>query len=215
MLVIRRSYPYEEVEPKARRRTVLMRGSLKPVVDRLVKGAVVAALVAVLAGCAVVKPVPESADQKQIYALAMSCESHFPLTQDCSNLTGPEQLIVIDEVRVKVAGSAAGDIVLVESGNKAGEFAVDTVTGFFNPLFLVAPQNMVASQGANGAYSAVTEVLDQNGISITRVHAVRGGVGLDVYGYVLELGGDGYSVLKNYALVEQSPVETNGGEREP
>ena len=192
-----------------------MHGSLKRVAGRLVNGAVVAALVAMLAGCTVVKPVPESADQKQLKALAITCESPFPLTQDCSNSSGAEKLIVIDEVRVEIAGSAAGDILLVESGNKVGEFVLDGVNALFNPFFLVAPQDIAASQGANDAYSAVTGVLDQSGISITRTHAVRGLFGLDVYGYVVELDGDGYSVLKNYALVEQSPVETNGGEREP
>ncbi len=78
------------------------------------------------------------------------------------------------------------------------------------PLWILAPQSIMTSRGANDAYFAVKRLLDQNGISVKRAHAMRSLLGLTVLGYVVELDGDGYSVLRNYALVEQSPVEANG-----
>ena len=68
------------------------------------------------------------------------------------------------------------------------------------------------SQGANTAYSAVKGVLDQSGIAVKRTQAVKGVFGLDILGYVIELDGDGYSVLKKYAPAQQSSVEENGEE---
>ena len=195
---------------KAKRRAIFVHGSLKRVAGRVVNGAAVATLVTLFFGCTVVKPVAESADQKQLKGMEITCESPFPLTQDCSNWSGAKKLIVIDEVRAAVAGSAAGDILLVQSGNKVGEAVLDTMHAAFNPLWILAPQSIMTSRGANDAYFAVKRLLDQNGISVKRTHAMRSLLGLTVLGYVVELDGDGYSVLRNYTLVEQSPVEANG-----
>jgi hypothetical protein len=142
-------------------------------------------LVAVgLAGCAATPPpVADAGASDDISTLSLSCKKPYALTQDCSGFSGAKRRISVDGFDVKVAGSAAGDVVLVMDA----KLVANSFSDFFT---LNSPSH---SRAANDSYTAVRRVLDKAGIEVRRVRVLRSLGNID--GYVLELGGNGYAAL--------------------
>ena len=148
--------------------------------NRLLPGFVAAGL----AACATTPPpVADAGAADELSTLSLSCKKPYALTQDCSGLSGAKRRIAIDGFDVKVAGSAAGDVVLVMDA----KLMANTFSDF---LTLNSPGH---SRAANDSYTAVRQVLDKTGVEVRRVRVLRSLGNID--GYVLELGGNGYAAL--------------------
>jgi hypothetical protein len=140
------------------------------------------------AGCQASSGLPvvkEARGAKPINALLMTCNSPYKLTQDCSIWSGAKRPIDIGGREIKVAATADGKAVLVMDSLSL----VEVVAGPYEPN--------VQSKRSNSAYVIIKKALEKQDISIHRVRPLR--IADEIQGYVLELSGDGYSVLKQYS----------------
>ncbi len=140
-------------------------------------------------GCATTQIATDAIGEDAIYTLSLSCKKSYELTQDCSLWSGAKRKITIDGVKVKIAGSRRGDVVLVMDSSM-----------FLNGMkeaFTLSLAKNYHSESTNRGFEAVKRVLRAKGIQIYRVRTIMSPNGID--GYVLELGGDGYSILKRYS----------------
>jgi hypothetical protein len=111
---------------------------------------------------------------EELSGIAVTCNKPYKIGQDCSIWSGAKRTIKIKERNIKVAGSDDGKIVLV-----------------MDKLF--ADEESMFS-----CFELVKEELLSNGIKIVRViKLVTAG---KVKGCILELDGDGYSILRNYSV---------------
>lgn len=111
----------------------------------------------------------------QISALTTTCKKPYKLDQDCSSWSGAKRTIKINEKEIKVAGSTDGKIILIMDK----QFVPDDAR-------------------LSSCFQLVKEKLLSNGIGIIKVTKLV--TGKKDYGYILELNGDGYSILKNYTV---------------
>jgi hypothetical protein len=77
--------------------------------------AATAALAGLFSGCASA-PATFSYNGEQVPAMnltAITCSNPYELSQDCSSFSGAKRKVQIGGLEVKVAGSAAGDVVLL------------------------------------------------------------------------------------------------------
>lgn len=158
---------------------------------------VLVALSSVLAGCAVVKAVPDAADADDIhgYGLVFDCEKPYAFTRGCSQWNGGGYRIVIEDFDIDLAFSADGRVVLITDAH-SDRHAIFTNPFAFNLSGL--------SKAVNRSYGLVREVLDNAGIPVLRVRALKGHRDI-VMGYVLELGADGYPPLSAYSQQSADP----------
>lgn len=146
---------------------------------------------AMLVGCAEMPSVQEANDADAINTVSMSCNSPYPLEQDCSIWSGATRNISPGGFEVKVAASADGKVILVMDSK------------LFSNLLLGGSTH---SKASNDSFHAVKKTLDSAGIKINRVRTLRSFGNVD--GYILELDSDGYSLLKkpSYAAVDEHAI---------
>ena len=139
------------------------------------------------AGCATVNTVGSSGTEKSINTLLMTANRPYPFEQDCG-MSGAQRVINIDGTDVRVAGSADGRTVLVMDAHPI-------FNAFMQPPLML--NNPVHSEAVNDGCLAVQKVMDKNEIEVLLTRPVKSLGNID--GYVLELDGDGYSLLKSYS----------------
>lgn len=128
-------------------------------------------------------PVEDASPEEWVSEWKASCSEPYRLTQDCSDLSGARREVIIEGIRLKVAGSEDGKIVLIMDSKTIGE-------GFKTPI-------EQSSKNINLGYNAVKKELTEQNIQIEKAVAVKL---LDqVRGYYLILDGDGYSIIKAYS----------------
>jgi hypothetical protein len=149
-----------------------------------------------LAGCAVVKPVSDAARVDDIDARGASlfdCEKPYAFTRGCSSWNGGAYRVVIEDHDINLAFSADGRVVLIADAH-SDRHAIFSMPFTFNLSSL--------SKAVNRSYVLVREVLDNSGIAVHRVRAIK--ISRDiVWGYVLELEADGYAALAAYSRQPQ------------
>jgi hypothetical protein len=132
--------------------------------------------------------VEAAAGEKPISTGGLSCKDPYLLEQDCSNFLGATRKVMVGNRRVAVAGSKDGTIVLLMEPDTASTVLANQV-GFHNPAH---------DEAVNENYRVVRAYFDSKSVSVKRVRAVRAPERID--GYILELGSDGYSLLKELSL---------------
>ena len=151
------------------------------------KKIVIISIAVVLAGCAATPSVQDANEAETINSVSMTCNSPYVLKQDCSIWSGATRDVIIDGFEVKVGASEDGKVILVMDSklfsNSFGDF-----------FTLNSPTH---SRASNNSFYAVKKVLETAGVKINRVRPLRSFGNVD--GYVLELAGDGYTLLKNYS----------------
>lgn len=145
-----------------------------------------------LSGCVTAgmgsKVVDEAAAEKPISTLELTCNKPYVLEQDCSNTWGATRKVLVGNRHVAVAGSKDGAIVLLQE--------VDTAsTVLANQISLNNPAH---NEAVNENYRVVRAYFDSKSVSVRRVRAVRSPA--RIFGYILELGSDGYSMLKEQSV---------------
>jgi hypothetical protein len=113
-----------------------------------------------------------------------TCTKPYLLEQDCSDWVRATRKVMVGDRRVAVAGSKDGTIVLVMEEDTAS-------TVLARQISLHNPDR---NEAANENYRVVRAYLDSKSVSVKRVRPVRTPARID--GYFLELGSDGYSLLK-------------------
>lgn len=106
-----------------------------------------------------------------INGVSMSCSKPYPLSQDCSGFSGAKHLVMLDGVKVKVAGTADGTVVLA-------------MTSSLTP----------SRAECEAMYDRVVAVAARTGAATLKTEVV--GAGANVMGYVFTYDRDVYSVLK-------------------
>lgn len=141
-------------------------------------------------GCASTPAVNEALLEDTISGASMNCKEPYMLTQDCSNWSGAKRKTKIEGFEVKIASSSAGDVVFIMDAHLFANAFKEGIT-----MNLVKDYQSAA---ANNSFEAVKKILQENNIEITRVRPV---VTMGrINGYVLELKGDGYSILSEYTI---------------
>jgi hypothetical protein len=138
-------------------------------------------------GCAST-PVPVVVDAlgyDPINAVTMGCDKPYELTQDCSKWMGANRKISVEGRDIRIAGSKDGQVILVMGGHLAK-----------NSLKQSLLRRDYSGIEANASFEAVKTVLLQHDIKISRVRAVM--ILGRINGYVFDVEGDGYGVLKAY-----------------
>jgi hypothetical protein len=138
-----------------------------------------------LCGCVTTNVVQEAAAEKPIRAGGVSCTDPYLLEQDCSEVRGATRRVMVGNRPVAVAGSKDGTIVLVVDADATFNLFVGT------PLLLNNPRH---DKAVNENYRVVRAYFDSKSVSVKRVRPIQGVDSID--GYILELGSDGYSLLK-------------------
>jgi hypothetical protein len=105
-----------------------------------------------------------------ISGISLTCKKPFAFERDCSNWSGPKRRIEVRGFEAKIAGSADGRTVVVMNAS-------------------VWRQRIFSA-----TYKAVETELRSHGVGIRRVTAIS--MLGRVHGYILELDGDGYSILE-------------------
>ena len=139
----------------------------------------------------------------------VSCDKPYELVRDCSNAWGPTRKTVIDDSSFDLAGNIDGNVLLMAltsgglNGTQITEGFLLGATDQSGPLLEVA-------------FLKADRVLKKEGILITNIVPIIapdwlihfGKIG-DTYGYILELDGNGYSVLEKFAVEESLHEEPN------
>lgn len=110
----------------------------------------------------------------KISAFAVTCNKPYKIGQDCSIWWGATRRIKIKDKKIRVAGSDDGKIVLVED------------------------KIITNDESVFACFELVREELLSKGINIVKVTKLMN-MG-EVKGCILELDGDGYSILKEYSV---------------
>jgi hypothetical protein len=132
--------------------------------------------------------VESAAVEKPIHSGALTCKDPYLLEQDCSNTWGATRKVMVGNRRVAVAGSKDGTIVLLMEADTASTLLANQVS-LHNPTH---------NEAVNENYRVVREYLDSKSVSVKRVRPVQAPARID--GYILELGSDGYGLLKELSL---------------
>jgi hypothetical protein len=134
-------------------------------------------------------PVVEAAaGEEPISTAGLSCTNPYLLEQDCSNFWGANRPVMVGNRRVAIARSADGTIgFIMEEHRPSKVLAIQTEL-----------QNPARNEAVNENYRVVRSYFDSKSISVKRVRPVRGVSSID--GYILELGSDGYSLLKDLSV---------------
>jgi hypothetical protein len=138
-----------------------------------------------LSGCVTTSVVQEAAGETPIRSGRVSCTYPYLLEQDCSEVRGATRRVMLGNRPVAVAGSKDGTIVLVVDADATFNIFVGT------PLLLNNPRH---DRAVNENYRVVRAYFDSKSVTVKRVRPVQGVGSIDAY--ILELGSDGYSLLK-------------------
>lgn len=113
---------------------------------------------------------PVAAGMSSLSLIGLTCSKPFRFERDCSIFSGPKRRIELHGFAGRIAGSADGHVVIV--------------------MYPATSTPVVPSR----AYDAVEQELRRHEIAVTRVTTIKN-LG-QIRGYVLELDGDGYSILE-------------------
>ena len=117
-------------------------------------------------------------ESEPIDMLSATC-GNLKLTQDCSWYSGPNRKIMIGNKFLTVGADEEGKTVAVmQDKDKCGVFDLDCFT-----------------LGSNEAYKSVKDLYEKNDIVINSVTPMASGA--TIFGYLLKLDKDGYTILKN------------------
>jgi hypothetical protein len=141
-----------------------------------------------LAGCVAVPVVEQASHEAPINSANMSCSVPYALKQDCNASWGGGRILSIDGFDVAVTATDDGSTVVIFDAHPIQ----DT---WHNPLIFNSPRLAKAS---NTSYQVVRDVLEQNGLRVVRAIPIT--MFFDTSGYVLELDGNGYDVLKTFTV---------------
>ncbi len=155
---------------------------------KIIQGLLIASA-SILCGCVSVEPVKESANNPSVSTTQVACGKPIGFTQDCDSFNGAKRKIEIDDQAIRIAGNEEGDVVLIMDG----DMWKNTLTQ--NPFVF---SSYKSSRAVNDAYYLVKSVLEDHKISITDTHTVA--MWGDIDGYVIELDGNGYDVLKTFSV---------------
>lgn len=146
-------------------------------------------LFVIFMGCATVEPVPEAIYNGDVSFVTI-CEFPCKLTQDCSFMasTKATRTVRIRGFDINIAASKAGNIIFVTDAN--------IVSNRYKDRLLFRFGYPTHAKAANDSYYVVKDVLEKAGIQIAKVTPVTSFGRID--GYLLEVYGDGYSVLRKY-----------------
>jgi len=120
--------------------------------------------------------VPDALNSKSISGISMSCSSPYELSNDCSGLSGPTKKIAISGVKMKVAGTDDGKVIMM--------FGYSSLS-----------PNM---QEINTGYEMIKRELVTNNITIVKVKPVVSSNIL--FGYALETDKPSYDVLSQFGI---------------
>ena len=138
----------------------------------------------------------DAADEAELIRLGdFSCESPYELSQDCKSKRNAQLTVVIDEIRFQIAGSEDGTIVFFE------QTTGDMLKSEFGWDFLFLGTADFHGRRLAKIYEVVERTLEKSSVQVTSAGPVVSSVA-ETVGYVLELDGDGYSVLRGYEAVE-------------
>jgi hypothetical protein len=149
--------------------------------------AVLYTLIIFIGGCAnkeiIQSYIPIEAQGEEIVdAITMGCNSPYTLKQDCDSWQGANRLIEIKTLKMRVASSQSGKLILIMSDTnecKYGSFHCSTVAN-------------------NRNFEVVKNLLHENNINILKVIPV---VRTEyISGYLIFVSKDGYSLIKEYTL---------------
>lgn len=145
-----------------------------------------------LSGCMTAgmsSPVVEAAaGEEPISTGGLTCKKPYLLEQDCSNTWGATRKVMVGHRHVAVAGSKDGTIVLLQEVDTASTVLANQVS-LHNPAH---------NEAVNENYRVVRAYFDSKSVSVKRVRVVRSPA--RIFGYILELGSDGYSLLKELSV---------------
>jgi len=145
-----------------------------------------------LSGCMTAgmsSPVVEAASgEEPISSVDLSCTKPYLLEQDCSDWVRATRKVMVGNRRVAVAGSKDGTIVLVMEEDTASTVLARQIS----------LHNTERNEATNENYRVVRAYFDSKSVSVKRVRVVRMPAMID--GYILELGSDGYSLLKELSV---------------
>lgn len=160
----------------------------------LIKSLLVVVIIALfLSGCQKPDVVRDSKGVEPLTTVFVSCDRPYSLKQDCSFWEGASREITIGKWHLKIAGSADGRVVMVMPtiGDVIQAAATD---GMLEGLGLWTQEHNFVTWQANFYYRMIKRELNKKGITVTK--AIPLVTGRDVDGYILELDGDGYSMIK-------------------
>lgn len=139
-------------------------------------------LAAVACGCATT---PEVAETDEVVSTTLSKCSDYDFTQDCSFWSGAKRKIQIDGFELRVAGSTAGDNILIMDAKLLKNVLSDGIR-----LNIGEDKH---STYVNESYRVIEKRLNDHDISI--LNTIRLGKVSEIDGYIIQLDGDGYSIL--------------------
>ncbi|HEY2773835.1 MAG TPA: hypothetical protein VGK20_07260 [Candidatus Binatia bacterium] len=142
-----------------------------------------------MAGCSGRRPTEPAAVNRDAMAVgSFNCKTPYFFTRDCSMYTGASKTIKIDDTAVEIAGSGDGKVVLVMDAKLAGAIPSSAVS-----LSLLKPP--ASETYKDTSLARILRRLSRGGIAASRIRPVtRDG---QVYGFVLEMNGDGYAELNS------------------
>jgi hypothetical protein len=116
--------------------------------------------------------IDQAKDEESIAMLLLTCGSPYKLTRDCSEWGGATRELVLEGIKVNIGGTADGKVILL-----------------MPPL----SQYGGATRWTNLAYRAAKVRLDDAGLAVLKIRPVTASG--NIRAYLVELDGDGYSVL--------------------
>ena len=121
----------------------------------------------------------------------VSCKKPYLLEQDCSALKHAKRKIVINNYSCNVAASRDGTLILTKTPAKIGEATEEE---------LREQDSYITEKANNTCLALISSELEKNNINISKkveVILYRASYP-EIFGYFLEVDGDGYSILKQF-----------------
>jgi hypothetical protein len=134
--------------------------------------------VLVLAGCAASTPlvlVPDAEGVESQSVVTLTCGKPWPLTRDCSNISGATKPVKVAGVEFKVAGTDNGEAIMLMGTTAQG------TRGYTSNL----------------AYEALKRTFKEAGIGVVRVTPLISTGQL--FGYVVQTDAPAYDLLDKYS----------------
>ncbi len=143
----------------------------------------------------------------------VNCSEPFNFSQGCPSKSPRDKISILDE-KFKIAGSEDGHIIWIKipKENNIGEHLLSALESDristnspYNNIIGIAPANVVDTQAELNrksifAFRSIFSLFAKNEISVLEIHTILDKPGSSraaTVGFIMELDGDGYSVLKN------------------
>ena len=161
-----------------------------------------------LSGCTAFK-VNDARISESLSVHSVSCESPYELVRDCADDFVPTFTIRIENQEMRIASNASGDIIYFGQ-----TFSASMGSAVLDGLSLGTTDPM--GHKLAEFFNVIEATLERTGINLVEAtpvilpqfHIKTGEMG-DTWGYILELDGDGRSVLDEYAVKVDSSNAVN------